>query len=178
MFRDFLVFYCRMLRVSMGYKSSLSVMSWRWLLVVGCSKIWTFAGAVNLLAFPEVVCKGGLLLLELLPLLPDTNAEGWEVCAWGLAFTDWDLCCGLGGGLISPEFFLLGGVAFDLTSCRRGVFCLAASILRYSFFLYSHRLSHDVWAPLHSGHFCPLSRGHSEVLWGPEQAPHFVLFWQ
>ncbi len=52
-------------------------------------------------------------------------------------FTDWDLCCGLGGGLISPGLSLLWRVGFELVSCRRGVFCFAASILRYSFFLYS-----------------------------------------
>ena len=178
MFRDFLVLYCRMLRVSTNHKFSLSAVSWRWLLVVGRSKIWNFAGAVNLLAFPEVVCKGGLPLLELLPLLPAAEAEGWEVCVWGLTFTDWDLCCGHGGGFISPKLSFLGGLVFDLTSCKRGIFCFAASILRYYFFLCSHCLSHDEWVPLHNGHFCALSWGHSEVLCGPEQAPHFVVFWQ
>ena len=167
-FRDFLVLYCKMLRVSMGYKSSLSVLSWRWLLVVDCSKIWTFAGTVNLLTFPEVICRGALPLLELLPLLRIAEVEGLGFCAWGLAFTDWDLCCGHGDGLMFLEFSLLRRVAFDLTSYKRRVFFFAASILKYLFFLYSHRLSHDVWAPLNSGHFYLLSRG---ALWS------FVRAW-
>ena len=109
---------------------------WFWLLVVGRLKIWTFAGAVNLFAFLDVVCRGGLSLLELLSLLPTARAEGLGVWVGELVFTDWDLCCGLGGGLISPGLSLLWRVGFELVSCRRGVFCFAASILRYSFFLF------------------------------------------
>lgn len=148
-----------MLRVSINYKYLLSVVSCRWLLVVSRSKIWTFAGAINLLVFSEVVCKEGLPLLELLPLLQNVEAEGWEVWAWELGFTDWDLCCGLGVSLMSLEFSPLGGLVFDLISCKRGVFCFATSILRYFFFFCSHCLFNDVWVSLHRRHFCVLFQG-------------------
>lgn len=173
---DCFVLYCRMLNVIINYKSSLSMVFWYWLLVVGRSKIWTFARAVNLLAFSEVVCKKSLLLLEYLLLLPVIEAKGWEFCAWGLVFIDRNLCYGHGDSLIFLEFFLFGELVFDLTSCKCGVFCFAAFILRYFFFLYSHRLSYDVWAALYNRYFCTLSWEHFKVLCGPKQTPHFVLF--
>ena len=135
-FRDFLVMYCRILRISMGYSFLLPAVSERWLLVVGRSKTWTFGGAVNLLAFSEVVCRKVLPLLELLPLLPIVEAESLPFYAWGLAFTDRDLYVGLSDGLMSLEFSFLKGLDFGLTLCRRRVFFFAASILIYFFFLY------------------------------------------
>lgn len=177
MFQEFIVLYCRTRRIFINHKSLLSVISWRWLLIVGRSKIWTFARTVNLLAFPKVVCKGGLPLLKLFLLLPSAKAEGWEVCAWKLAFMNWNLCYGLSGGLISLELTFLGELVFNLNSCKCSVFCFAASILRYSFFLCLHYLSHDMWAPLHNRHFSALSWWHFKVLCGPEQVPYFVIFW-
>ncbi len=166
MLRDFLVLYYTILSVSIDYKSSMSVIFSLWLLVVRRSKIWTFAWAVNLLAFPEFVCKNGLPLLQLLSLLPCVTAEGWEICACGIEFTDWDFYCGLGSGLISLKFFLLWRLVFGITSCKRGVFCFTAFILRYLFFFCSHCLSHNVWVPLHSGNFCALFWRHFEVIYG------------
>ncbi len=136
-FRDFLVIYYRILRISMGYTFWLPAVSERWLLVVSCSKIWTFGGAVNLLAFSEVVCRRILPLLELLPLLPIAEAESLGFYAWGLAFTDRDLYVGLIGGLMSLEFSFLRRLDFGLTLCRRRVFFFAASILKY-FFSYTN----------------------------------------
>lgn len=168
MLRDFFVLYCRILKVSIDYKPSLSVIFWLWLLVVGRSKIWTFAGAVNLLAFSEFVCKNSLPLLQLLFLLPCVAAERWEICACGLEFTDWDFYCGLGGGLISLKLFLLWKLVFDITLCKRSVFCFNASILRCTFFFCSHCLSHNVWVLLHSENFRALFWRHFEVIYGRE----------
>lgn len=178
MFWDFLVFYCKMLRVSINHKFSLSVISWHWLLVVGCSLNWIFVRAVNLLAFLEVVCVEGLPLLERLPILPVVEAEVWEVYTKGQVFMDWDFCCGLGRSLISLEPFFLRRLVFKLTLCKCGIFCYFAFNLRYFFFLCLHCLSNNVWASLYNGHFCVLFWRYSENPCKPKQASHFVFFWQ
>lgn len=114
--------------------------------------------------FLEVICNRGLPLLEFLPLLPITKAESWEVCTWGLAFIDWDLCYGFSNGLIFPELSLFKRLVFDLISCKCGVFFFAAFISGYFFFLYSYHLSHNVWALLHNRYFGVLSWEYSKVL--------------
>lgn len=125
----------------------------RWFLVIGCSKILTFARAINLLAFLEVVCKKDLLLIKLFLFLPISKAERLGFFAGRWAFTDQYLCYWLGNNFRSLEFSFLGRVVFDLTLYRCKVFCFTAAILRYSFFLYSYCLSYNLWATLHSVHF-------------------------
>lgn len=144
MFQDFVILYCKMLKVSINYKSSLSMVFWCWLLIVGRSKIWTFAETVNFFAFLKVVCKKDLLLFQLVLFLPAIKAKGWEVYAWELAFTEWNLYCGLGAGLISLEFFFFKELVFNLISSKCIVFCFAFSILKYFFFPYSHCLFHNM----------------------------------
>lgn len=119
--------------------------------------------------------QGGLQLLELLLFLPVVNAEGWGICAWGLVFMDWGLWCGLGSSFIFLKYSLLRVFVFNLTLYKCSVFCFTNSILRYSFFLYLHLLSYDVWALLHNGYFCTLSRGHSKVQCRPKQTPYFAF---
>lgn len=100
------------------------MLSWCRLLVVGRSKIWTLARAMYRLPFPDVVCRGGLALFALLPLLPGIGA--WAGVCCKLVSSIWGLCCGLCGGLNGPIGSSLPGEGFELVSYSLGLPCLRA----------------------------------------------------
>lgn len=103
------------------------MLSWCWLLVVGRSKIWTLAGAMYRLSFHDVVRRGGLALLALLPLLPGIGA--WAGVCCKLVYFIWGLCCGLCGGLNGPIGSSLLGEGFELVSLQPWCALLACWVL-------------------------------------------------
>lgn len=120
-FWDFLLFHFQILRVSIDYKFLLSMVYWRWLLIVSRSKIWLFAKMVNFPVFPDDVCSGGLKLLKFLVFLLITQTKKLRLYGWRLAFTNRDLCLSFAGSPITLEIYFFRWVIFHLTSCRRGM---------------------------------------------------------
>lgn len=92
----------------------------------------------------DVVCRGGLPSLALLPPLPGIGVVYWGVPS---LFCGIDLGCGCCGSPIASRGSFDWGGTLALISNSRDVFCFAVSILAYSFFL----LSQDVCSPLQSG---------------------------